>query len=140
MNLFTPFIYIRVVDDAYLGILSSQYFFFNPISEQTMFTALLLVQSATAFGLQLAGIGSAALFFIMALPLFVAMVINPVFSARKSEISLVTYAIGSAPALLTGPLLMLAVVEFFVPLVCHSLDAFAVIYELIASVDWTNWG
>lgn len=83
-----------------------------------MFNALLLVQSATAFGLQLLGIGSAALFFIMALPLFVAMVMNPLFSARKGQISLVTYAIGSAPSLLTGPLLMLAVVEFFVPLVC----------------------
>ncbi|KAF8325029.1 hypothetical protein F5887DRAFT_1065471 [Amanita rubescens] len=117
-----------------LGILSSQYFFFNPISEQTMFTALLLVQSATAFGLQLSGIGSAALFFLMALPLFVAMVINPVFSARKSEISLVTYAIGAAPALLTGPLLMLAVVEFFVPLVLDGIGADAPADTVIATI------
>ncbi|KAF8682072.1 hypothetical protein AX14_004421 [Amanita brunnescens Koide BX004] len=103
-----------------LGILSTQYIFFNPISEQTMFNALLLVQTGAALVVQFLGVGSAALFFLMAVPLFAALAVNPALTAGKSGISLVTYGIGSSSSVLTGTMLMLAVVEFFVPLVPFS--------------------
>ena len=105
------------------GILSSQYIFFDPVSEQTIFDSLLLVQTVSALIVQSLGIGSAALFFLMAVPLFAALVLNPVFTwGKKGEISLVTYGIGSSSSVLTGTMLLLAVVEFFVPLVCTSLS------------------
>lgn len=85
-----------------------------------MFNALLLVQTGAALVVQFLGVGSAALFFLMAVPLFAALAVNPALTAGKSEISLVTYGIGSSSSVLTGTMLMLAVVEFFVPLVPFS--------------------
>ena len=91
-----------------------------------MFNSLLLVQTASALIFQWLGIGSAALFFLMAVPLFVGLALNPVLTwGKRGEISLVTYGIGSSSSVLTGAMLLLAVVEFFVPLVglLHSLAA-----------------
>lgn len=86
-----------------------------------MFNSLLLVQTVSALIFQSLGIGSAALFFLMAVPLFAALVLNPVFTWGKGAgISLVTYGIGSSSSVLTGTMLLLAVVEFFVPLVPFS--------------------
>ncbi|KAF8624137.1 hypothetical protein AX17_007200 [Amanita inopinata Kibby_2008] len=100
-----------------LGILLSQYLI-GPIPEGTMFGAILLVKSAAAFVLQSLGIGSAVLFFISALPLFVSLLLNPLFTRSKTmgEISLVTYGIGLILPLITGTMLLVSVVEFFVPL------------------------
>ncbi|KAF8625164.1 hypothetical protein AX15_005531 [Amanita polypyramis BW_CC] len=115
-----------------LGILLSQYLF-GPVPERTIFTALLLVQSAAAFIMQACDIGSAVLFFISALPLFVALVLNPLLARGKGEISLATYAIGGALPILTGWMLILAVVRFFVPLT-GRIGADAPADNVIASV------
>ena len=69
--------------------------------------------------MQVAGIGSAAIFFLCALALFVALVINSFLLANTKKISLWTYAIGQAVPLLTGSMLIVGVVEVFVPLVCR---------------------
>ena len=69
--------------------------------------------------MQLAGIGSAAIFFLSALPLFVALIINSLLVGNTKIISLWTYAIGQAMPLLTGSMLFVGVVEVFVPLVCR---------------------
>ncbi|KIL62086.1 hypothetical protein M378DRAFT_166083 [Amanita muscaria Koide BX008] len=98
-----------------LGVLFSQYIF-GPVPEHTILTSLLLVDSASAFVLQSVGIGSAVFFFILALPLFVALSLNPIFAWGKGRISLMTYAIGYPLPMLTTMMLMLPVTEFFVPL------------------------
>lgn len=73
----------------------------------------------------MAGIGSAAIFFLAALPIFISLLLNSLFvDGRISivghrKISLWTYAIGQAPSLLTGSMFLLGVTEFFVPLVCY---------------------
>ncbi|KAG6889796.1 hypothetical protein C0992_004061 [Termitomyces sp. T32_za158] len=100
---------------ALLGALLSQYFM-GPISEHTVFTALILLQSSSAFIIQLLGVGSAAVFFLSALPIFIAALLNPLFSGSANEIALSTYALGQAFPLFGGVLLLLPVVEVFVPL------------------------
>ena len=67
----------------------------------------------------MAGIGSASIFFLCALALFVALIINTLLVGNMKNISLWTYAIGQAMPLLTGSMLIVGVVEVFVPLVCH---------------------
>jgi hypothetical protein len=109
-----------------LGVLLSQYIV-GPVSEHTMFTALLLVESATAFVVQFVGIGSAVAFFVAGLPLFVSLVLNPLFSSGKGDISLVTYAIGHVFSILTGTMMILPVLEFFVPLVRVLLSSVTVL-------------
>lgn len=52
---------------------------FKPLPETGLFSSLLLTHSFLAFSLQLAGIGSAVLLFLLATPLFVAFALNPVF-------------------------------------------------------------
>ena len=71
--------------------------------------------------MQVAGIGSASIFFLCALALFVALVINSLLVGNTKNISLWTYAIGQGMPLLTGSMLLVGVVEVFVPLVCRSL-------------------
>jgi hypothetical protein len=97
------------------GALSSQ-LFLGQISERTLFTSLLLTQAATALGIQLLGIGSAAMFFLASLSLFVTLLLNH-FIAPKGQISLWTYAFGSLTPLLTSTILFYSVIEVFVPLV-----------------------
>ena len=62
------------------------------------------------------------MFFLAALPIFISLLLNPLFSSKKTlggvEFSLWTYAIGQTLPLLTGSMLLLGVVEVFVPLVC----------------------
>lgn len=99
-----------------LGAMLSQYLV-GPVSEHTLFTALLLMQTATAFAVQMIGIGSAALFFVSSLPLFIVLAINPMLSGSAQKISLMTYAVAQASPLLTGTLVMLPIAEIFVPLV-----------------------
>ena len=97
------------------GALSSQ-LFLGQISERTLFTSLLLTQAATALGIQLLGIGSAAMFFLASLSLFATLLLNH-FIAPKGQISLWTYAFGSLTPLLTSTILFYSVIEVFVPLV-----------------------
>jgi hypothetical protein len=98
--------------------LISQYFV-GEVHEQSVFTSLLLVQALLAIVVQLAGVGSASIFFLCALPLFVALIINSLLVENTKNISLWTYAIGQAIPLLTGSMLIVGVVEVFVPLVCR---------------------
>jgi hypothetical protein len=83
--------------------------------------SLLLTQSFTAFVVQLCGIGSAAMFFVSALPLFFTLVLNR-FIAEKGEVSLWTYALGQLTPLLTATILFASVSEVFVPLVSPQLE------------------
>ena len=69
--------------------------------------------------MQVAGIGSAAIFFLSAVALFVALIINSLLVGNSKIISLWTYAIGQISPLLTGSMLIVGVVEVFVPLVCR---------------------
>ena len=96
----------------------SQYFV-GQVHEQSVFTSLLLVQALVTIVVQVAGIGSAAIFFLCALALFVALIINSLLVGNTKKISLWTYAIGQASPLLTGSMLIVGVVEVFVPLVCR---------------------
>lgn len=89
----------------------------GPVSEYTLFTTLLLMQTGTAFVVQVMGIGSAALFFVSALCLFFVLAINPLVTGSSQKISLVTYGLGQAMPLLTGVLFLLPIIEIFVPLV-----------------------
>jgi hypothetical protein len=106
-----------------------------------MFTSILLLQSFGALTLQLLGVGSAAIFYLSALPLFLAMGINeylvpgvpqkagntPKAAAgaaangpvEQGDISLWTYALGQASPLLVGTQILVGVCEFFVPLVSY---------------------
>lgn len=103
---------------SFLGALISQYFV-GEVHEESVFTGLLLVQALIAIAVQVAGIGSASIFFLCALALFVALIINTLLVGNTKNISLWTYAIGQAMPLLTGSMLIVGVVEVFVPLVCR---------------------
>jgi len=89
----------------------------NNFFVQLVFTALLLIQAFVALSVQLANIGSAAIFFLTALPLFVVLALNPLFVGSNQRISLWTYGLGQFLPSLSGSLLLLGVVEVFVPLV-----------------------
>ncbi len=101
---------------AVLGALLSQYLV-GPTSEQSVFNALLLSQSALAYGIQMAGLGSAGLFFLFAAPLFVSLLFNTLITGSAAEISLFTYAMAQAEPLLIGTLMLATICEVFVPLV-----------------------
>ncbi|KAG6852571.1 hypothetical protein C0991_010900 [Blastosporella zonata] len=100
---------------ALLGALLSQVLV-GPTSEHTVLSALLLLQAGAAFGVQLLGVGSAAIFFLSALPFFLSVLVNPLFSGTTTEVALGTYALGQAFPLFGGVLLLVPVVEVFVPL------------------------
>lgn len=98
------------------GVMISQYLI-GEVHEQSVFNALLLIEAFLAVAIQLVNIGSAAIFFLAALPLFVALALNPLFAGSNTRLSLWTYGLGSILPSLTGTLLLLGVVEVFVPLV-----------------------
>lgn len=75
------------------------------------------MQAAFAFGGQMLNVGSSAVFFLTALPLLFVLIINHVITGSMKDISLITYALGSAFPLLGGVLLLIPVIEVFVPLV-----------------------
>ncbi|KAG5638589.1 hypothetical protein H0H81_011675 [Sphagnurus paluster] len=117
---------------ALLGTLISQVLV-GPVQEHTAFTALLLLQAGAAWGVQMLGVGSAAMFFLNGLPLFIVLLLNPLFSGSTSEISLLTYALGQAFPLLGGVLLLVPVIEVFVPLT-GRIGAEAPADNLIATI------
>ncbi|THH08417.1 hypothetical protein EW146_g8997 [Bondarzewia mesenterica] len=86
------------------------------LPERTMFTALLLTQSAFAFAIQMIGIGSSAMLYMTALPLFFALLLDHVFTGGSGPVSLWTYALGQLTPLLTGTQLICTVFDVFVPL------------------------
>ncbi|KAH7923703.1 hypothetical protein BV22DRAFT_1068281 [Leucogyrophana mollusca] len=99
---------------ALTGALASQ-LLFGRIHEKTIFSSLLLVQSFLAAALQLAGIGSSAMFFLSALPIFLSLIINGLV-AEGDNVSLWTYVVGQVVPLLTGTQLAAATLVVFVPL------------------------
>ncbi|KAJ7698147.1 hypothetical protein B0H17DRAFT_1261330 [Mycena rosella] len=87
------------------------------LDEKSVYAAIVLLQAAAAFGIQLLGVGSAAAFFISGLPIFGSLLLNNVaLTTRKGEVSLWAYALGQFLPLLTGTLIMVPTVEVFVPL------------------------
>jgi len=99
-----------------LGALMSQYLV-GPVFERDILNALLILQSGLACGIQMAGIGSAGLFFLSSLPLFMALLLNPLITGNVTDISLITYAIAQLVPLLIGSPMLATVSEVFVPLV-----------------------
>jgi len=99
-----------------LGALMSQYLV-GPVFERDILNALLILQSGLAYGIQMAGIGSAGLFFLSSLPLFMALLLNPLITGNVTDISLITYAIAQLVPLLIGSPMLATVSEVFVPLV-----------------------
>ncbi|EKM50065.1 uncharacterized protein PHACADRAFT_153387 [Phanerochaete carnosa HHB-10118-sp] len=99
---------------ALAGALVSQ-LFVPSVRERTVFTSLLLTQSALAWGIQSIGIGSAALFFLSSLPLCLALLLNSLISTGP-DVSLWSYAIGQLTPLTTGFQLAFELLNVFVPL------------------------
>ncbi|KAG6810478.1 hypothetical protein H0H92_011713 [Tricholoma furcatifolium] len=100
---------------ALLGALISQVLV-GPTNERNIWGALLLLQAGVTYLLQAQGIGSAAIFFLSATPILFALFVNPVLSGSTNKISLGTYALGQAFPLFGGVLLLVPVIEVFVPL------------------------
>ena len=97
------------------GALASQ-LLFGRIREVTIFTSLLLLQSYLAFMVQMIGIGSAAMFYLSALPLGVSLLLNQMFVSDPDEVHLWTYAISQFVPLVNGMLLCAGLFDVFVPL------------------------
>jgi hypothetical protein len=89
------------------------------------------MQSGLAILVQLLKVGSAAMFFLSALPLFVVLLINPLFSGNIKTISLATYFLGQICPLLTGSLLTIPTIEVFVPLVSVSLLSLHLLFTML---------
>jgi hypothetical protein len=89
-----------------------------------MFTALLLTYSISAFVLQMAGIGSAAVLYLTAMPLFVALVLEAAIRGGSSPVSMWVYALGQLTPLLTGTQMTCTIFDVFVPLVRSGAFAF----------------
>ncbi|KAI0057402.1 hypothetical protein BV25DRAFT_1812524 [Artomyces pyxidatus] len=85
------------------------------VPERTVFTSMLLVQSAAAFLIQLFGFGSAALFYLSGLPLFFSLIGDHLLNGTAS-LSLWTYAFAQLAPLLTGTQMVCIVFDVFVPL------------------------
>lgn len=85
--------------------------------ERTIFSSLLLLEGVLACLLQSLGVGSAAIFFLSALPMFFALVTDLALSNPGREVSLWSYVVGQLVPLTTGAQLTFAVLDVFVPLV-----------------------
>ncbi|TCD69495.1 hypothetical protein EIP91_007425 [Steccherinum ochraceum] len=99
---------------AVTGALVSQ-LLVGRVHEHSMFTSLLLLYSTTACAIQFLGVGSAAVFFLLGLPLFIALALNPFIKADEG-ISLWTYAIGLFVPLNIGSEMIFNTLDVFVPL------------------------
>lgn len=78
---------------------------------------MLLLQSFLALGIQLLNIGSAAIFFLNSIPVFLALLLNPLLASNPHDMSMGTYFLAQIFPLLTSSLLAIPVLEVFVPLV-----------------------
>ena len=106
---------ILYLPPALAGALASQ-LLFGRIREVTIFTSLLLLQSYLALLVQMIGYGSAAVFYLSALPLGVSLLLNQMFVLDPEEIHLWTYAISQLLPLMNGTQLCVALLDVFVPL------------------------
>jgi len=127
---------------ALLGALLSQYLV-GPVFERDILNALLVLQCGLAYGIQMAGIGSAGLFFLSGLPLFIALLSNRLITGNATDISLITYAIAQLEPLLIGSLMLTTVSEVFVPLVSQSIlyqDVVSKNHLSLWRLDWSIRG
>lgn len=111
---------ILYLPPALAGALASQ-LLFGRIREATIFTSLLLLQSFLALLLQMMGYGSAAIYYLCALPLGVSLLLNQVFVSSSDEIRLWTYATSQLAPLMNGTQLCVALLDVFVPLTGKSI-------------------
>lgn len=119
------------------GTLLSQHLL-GPVSEHAILRSILLLEAIAALGVQMMGIGSAAIFFLSALPLLFVLLINDLVMGKgRKEIMLLTYGLGQFFPLLGGMMLLVPVVEVFVPLVRPVLSASSVRGVLNFFVDRT---
>ncbi|KAI0311021.1 hypothetical protein OF83DRAFT_1152851 [Amylostereum chailletii] len=100
---------------ALSGAFASQ-LLISPVHERTMFTALVLLLSGSALGVQMMGIGSAVMFFMAGLPLFVTLVVDRMINSSATSVSLAAYALGQIVPLVTGTQIICSVLDVFVPL------------------------
>ena len=108
---------------ALAGVLASQ-LLFGRVRETTIFTSLLLLQSSLAFLLQMVGYGSAAVYYLSALPLIISLFLNQVFASEPDQIRLWTYAVSQLAPLMNGTQLCVALLDVFVPLTGKPLVVF----------------
>jgi hypothetical protein len=115
--------------------------------EQTTLKAIIVLQSLSKLTIQLAGIGSAAIMFMSAFPLFLVLVENRLLTGhgsgkanrKKKSVSLWVYALGQCFLLLGGTMLLVPVVEFFVPLVRFFPPLFNQNTTPHLVIDRPNW-
>ncbi|KAI0297822.1 hypothetical protein B0F90DRAFT_1811013 [Multifurca ochricompacta] len=96
------------------GMLASQVVFAD-VPERGVLSALLLMLSGGALGLQLFSIGSAVILFIGAVPLFVALSLDALLNPGL-VVSLWTYALGLLGSIFAGSQMTYIVLDVFVPL------------------------
>ncbi|KAL0954165.1 hypothetical protein HGRIS_005299 [Hohenbuehelia grisea] len=99
---------------ALLGALGAQ-LLVKPVNDYSVLAAILVTHAFCAFAIQSMGVGSAIIFFLSALPLFLSLVLNG-FLAKGATVSLWTYSLGQLLPLLTGVQLMMPTLDVFVPL------------------------
>ncbi|EIN06322.1 hypothetical protein PUNSTDRAFT_106562 [Punctularia strigosozonata HHB-11173 SS5] len=101
---------------AITGALVSQ-LFVRPSSERTIWTSTLLFNACGALALQLVGIGSAAMLFLNALPIFLALLLESVTSQTSgARIPLWVYGVAQSVPLVTGAQIITTTLDVFVPL------------------------
>ncbi|KAH8104118.1 hypothetical protein BXZ70DRAFT_924624 [Cristinia sonorae] len=100
---------------AITGALVSQ-LLVGRVREQSMFTSLLLLNAVAACVVQFIGIGSAAVFFIVGLPLFLSLILNTFITKPGEDVSLWTYALASFVPLTIGCQMIFVTLDVFVPL------------------------
>lgn len=94
------------------------------LPERTMFSGLLLSLAFATVFLQFIGIGSAAMFFLSAAPIFVSILLDSLSTGGKGPMSLWAYALGQLSPLLTGTQVICTVFDVFVPLVSTTSNPF----------------
>jgi hypothetical protein len=126
---------ILYLPPALAGALASQ-LLFGRVREITVFTSILLLQCFITFSLQMIGLGSAALFFLCALPLGISLLLNQLFVSDPDQVHLWTYAISQLAPLMNGTQLCAALLDVFVPLTGDSLRLFPqVLTRLLTLID-----
>ena len=93
-----------------------------------MFTSLLLLQTLLSVIMQFAGIGSAGIFFLSSVPLFIGISLNALLGSGPRA-PLWLYAFGQVMPLLSGAQIMAATLDVFVPLVSRS-SFYSTLYSL----------
>ncbi|KAI0792197.1 hypothetical protein C8Q75DRAFT_754855 [Abortiporus biennis] len=86
------------------------------VREQTVFTSLLVSHAFFACSIQFLGIGSAAVFFLSGLPIFVALVVNALITKPGDDVSLWSYVIAQFSPLTVGAQMVFSIMDVFVPL------------------------